>query len=128
MKIHNAGQLMLDIAIFLMQFLIVMNGFNGTKLDNLLIQIIPFGCCVIHKFTFRDNCYKYIWLNMFNYFVGSVCQTIWYIEYWQLNTRHRTEFYDTHTFLACIYYIHTLIGIWYYYEEKRKEVTQTSVP
>jgi len=105
-QINHIFQLFLDFSIFLIEFLTVMNAYNGTKLDNLLIYCIPTIITFLHLVLYKKSCFRFVLPSLFIYCLGVIAQGSWYSEYWQVNTRHRTEFYDTHAiFTSFMFYV-----------------------
>ena len=99
-------QILLDVSIFLIEFLTVMNAYNGTKLDYLLIFCIPNFLTIVHLLLYGKKIFMYSLPSLFVHSWGVIAQGAWYSEYWQIHTRHRTEYYDTHAvFTAVLFYI-----------------------
>ena len=122
MELHNICQIVLDIIIFLMQYLTIINAYNGNRLDNLLINIVPFILSIMHLLVYEKKCYKYIWINICNYFIGSINNTVWYI--FGFSSSYRERFYDSYMLLSFIYYIQLLIEIIYTLKKLKENKTK----
>ena len=104
-------QLLLDFSVFTIEFLTVLNGFNGTKLDNLLLYCIPTFITGAHLAIYKSTCVHHVLPSLLTYLLGLVAQSIWYTQFWQVYTRHRTEFYDTHAVLCAMMYVLIVRGL-----------------
>ena len=113
-KLIIIWQTFLTYCMFQLEHLEVLNIYNctrwycgGVPLGVLLLTIINFICFPKIRLITGPT------IISLTYISGSLL--FWDFEHWNISTRHRTEYYDTHCFSAVLLWIMLLWYVFYLY-------------
>lgn len=108
-------QITLNICVMLLEYLEILNLYNcnrwycsGVGLFVLLINII-------NTILFKENL-EFNVPSLICHILGSGGLLFWDVEHWNISTRHRTEYYDTHDSYFMMLYVTNFFMIYRYYQ------------
>lgn len=111
-KKYFLAQIFINVSLGLLEYLEILNLYNCTRWACSSAPISVFSLTLLNYLFFYKKKEIMIPSIITNFFVagGSL---FWDIEYWNISTRHRTEYYDTHAFNAGILWINTFWAMAY---------------
>ena len=111
-------QIILNICSWILQYLEILNLYNCEKYWCSGTHFIYTSLTLLNYIIFKYDNLIFI-PSLIIGLIGSLSLFFWDLTWWNISTRYRTEYYDTHCFYTTILFINLFWCFFYIYTLKR---------
>ncbi|KAJ9465479.1 hypothetical protein DIPPA_53367 [Diplonema papillatum] len=115
-------QCVISILYLALEYLQILNLYNCHRYMCGGVSCTVLGALALNAFVFRENLDLSLPVVIVHVLGGSGL-LFWSIEWWNVSTRHRTEYYDTHTIFFVMLFVVNMMAI-YRFLDKQSEQAQ----